>query len=372
MRTLHRILMTACLCLIGFAGMANRADAQVKTLKEEITGIAKEIQKTLEDEKQDSIAIGDFSGPTSIPTNFGPAIQKALSDELLALKININKKASLSVKGDYFRGDDPKNFDQRVVVNMAFRVHAANGKVKAEFSAEIKNNIEIAKMLGVTLNFPKKGDDEVRNEEIKKTLDNPTVHFEGSKVKVSRNGEFAAEILVKNSPAAKAFPRQMKEVEGQAFVPLDVKEIYQIKLINPTNFEVAVAVNIDGLDVFTFSQIKDPATGRPKYSHFIIPAGTDLIVYGWHKTNEVADSFLVTEYGQGAASQAQIASGKVGVITLTYRSSGVVPDDLPQDDGSKNAKILETGFGPPSKTNLKEFERKTGKVREIITIRYNR
>ncbi|MCE9532205.1 MAG: hypothetical protein K8T89_13960 [Planctomycetes bacterium] len=372
MKTLTRTLKAVFLLLIGFALCERQANAQAKTLKEEITAIAKEIQKTLEDEKQDSIAIGDFTGPASMETNFGPAIQKVLMEELAAMKININKKATLSIKGDYFRGDDPKNADQKVVVNLNFRVHAANGKVKAEFSAEIKNNIEIAKMLGVTIALPKKGDDEVRNEEIKKRLDNPKVHIDGTKIMTSKDGEFAVEMLVKSNAAGPAAPRKAKDEEGQAFVGINRNELYEIKIYNLSRFEGAAAINIDGLDVFAFSQVKDPKNGLPKYSHFIIPAGQTLTVYGWHKTNDVADSFLVTEYGKGASSQAQIASGKVGVITLTFRSSGLVPDDLPQDDGSKDAKNNETGFGPPIKTDLQEVARKTGKVREIITVRYSR
>lgn len=367
-----RTLTAVCLIVIGSAIGCNRAEAAA-TIKEEVASIAKEVQKTLEDEKQDSVAIGDFTGPASMETNFGPAIQKALTEELTKLKINVTKKASLSIKGDYFRGDDPNKPEQRVTVNMVFRIHAANGKVKAEFSAEIKNNLEIAKMLGVTINFTKKSDEEKRNEEIKEQLTNPKVAIDGTKVKATKNGEFAVEILVKSNAAGPASPRAPKEEDGQAFVGINRNELYEIKLHNQSNFEAACAINIDGLDAFTFSQIKDPKTGLPKYSHYIVPAGQTLTVFGWHKTNDVSDSFLVTQYGQGAASQRQIASGKTGVITFTFRSSGSVPDDLPQDDGSsKDFKNNETGFGPPIKTNLKELERKTGKVREIITVRYSR
>lgn len=372
MFTRQQILRAVCLALIGLAVGSGRAEAAA-TIKEEVAAIAKEVQKTLEDEKQDSVAIGDFTGPASMETNFGPAIQKALTEELTKLKINVTKKATLSIKGDYFRGDDPNKTEQRVTVNMVFRVHAANGKVKAEFSAEIKNNLEIAKMLGVTINFTKKSDEEKRNEEIKERLTDPKVTINGTKVMATKNGEFAAEILVKSNAAGPATPRQPKEEDGQAFVGINRNELYEIKLHNLSKFEAACAINIDGLDVFTFSQIKDPKNGLPKYSHFIIPAGQTLTVFGWHKTNEVSDTFLVTQYGQGAASQRQIASGKTGVITLTFRSSGSVPDDLPQDDGSsKDFKNNETGFGPPIKTDLQEVERKTGKVREIISVRYSR
>ena len=131
MSALVRNLKVATVAMIGMLLASSRSEAAA-TIKEEVAAIAKEVQKTLEDEKQDSVAVGDFTGPASMETNFGPAIQKALINELTKLKISVIKKASLSIKGDYFRGDDPNKPEQRVTVNMVFRIHAANGRVKAD------------------------------------------------------------------------------------------------------------------------------------------------------------------------------------------------------------------------------------------------
>ena len=57
----------------------------------------------------------------------------------------------------------------------------------------------------------------------------------------------------------------------------------------------------DHRGVFTFSEVRNPKTGAPRYSHFIVAPGKDALIRGWHKRNEAPNnflSFLVTAYGE--------------------------------------------------------------------------
>jgi hypothetical protein len=159
---------------------------------------------------------------------------------------------------------------------------------------------------------------------------------------------------------------------GFPFVDIQRDEVYAIRIHNnqPDKLEAAVGIAIDGIDVFHFSTIRHAATGEPKYTHFIVPPGESLIT-GWHKTNQSADSFLVTEYGKGAASQAKISRGKIGVITIKFALawSG---DAVPEAEKGARDGGNETGQGPPTKTDLKEADRHVGVLRDTISVRYTR
>ena len=169
----------------------------------------------------------------------------------------------------------------------------------------------------------------------------------------------------------KGKPRQPGQNVGEAFVNIQRDEIYEVRVHNRSANEAAVSLTIDGLDVFTFSDVKDEKTGKPLYSHFIVQPKSTFTILGWHKTNDKALSFLVTEYGKGASSQLK-STGPVGVLTAAFSACSLHPNDLPADDGARSLPQNETGKGPPRDTKLKEVTRTIGVVRDIISVRYTR
>jgi hypothetical protein len=174
-------------------------------------------------------------------------------------------------------------------------------------------------------------------------------------------------LLVKPSPEAPAEPRAARKEEGQAFVDIKRSEIYEIRLHNATTDEAGVTITIDGLDVFAFSEVRNPKTGGPKYTHYIIRPGKAETIVGWHLRDNPPDnysSFLVTEYGKGASSRAvSQARAKRGVITVTF---------APAHKGKPRSAGDETGFGPPRSVRVEPVQRTIGPVREVVSIRYTR
>jgi hypothetical protein len=172
-------------------------------------------------------------------------------------------------------------------------------------------------------------------------------------------------------------------VDGEPFVDVGLKDLYEVKVYNDSPREVAVALSIDGLDMFHFSSDRD-ASGRPKFSHFIVfPKGYrdpsdavgpeydgTLTIVGWHKSvagTENFLSFLVTEHGQGAVSQAGVkARGKVGVIHVQFSNC------RPLAAGEKSAGGNETGFGPPRTVKQKPVRYEIEPPHEFVTVRYTR
>jgi len=95
------------------------------------------------------------------------------------------------------------------------------------------------------------------------------------------------------------------------------------------------------------------------------------VITGWHKTNDVSDSFLVTGYGKGAAGLIHADGSKIGVITVQFAIawSG---DDVPDVEKGARDGGNETGFGPPTRTGTNEATRHVGVVRDEISVRYTR
>ncbi|MFL5327902.1 MAG: hypothetical protein ACJ8C4_03220 [Gemmataceae bacterium] len=345
-------------------------------LRKELAEVAKSIKSVLDEEKRTDIAVGEFTGPPQIDSQFGPGIQKVLTEELEKAKVSVNKKSELSVSGNYADDAAPAFGDKQLVVKINARILARNGDEKHRLSTRvIKDNTTIAKMAAVTTSLKPKADAQTRNEEIKQAIEHPSVHIAGTKVSAKETSPFGVEILVRKGPGSPAVVRQPKSEGGQAFVNILKDEIYEIRIHNKAKFEAAITVTIDGVDVFAFSEDKKP-DGTPRFTHYFIDPNTAADITGWQVSNDSKRSdnllsFLVTELGKGAASKMGV-TGKTGVITVTFAAatSGNRPTDLPEDDGGRSATNVETGFGPPQKQQIEEVKRTIGAVREVISIRY--
>lgn len=356
---------------LGVCWMAAPAPAQ-EALRQELATVAQSVKKVVDEEKQDAVAVGEFTGPAQLDSNFGPGIQKMLSEELVKLKVTVKKDANLSVKGKYANVQDPVDKAQ-AAIKLTVEVLDRNDNRKAEFTAQIRDNTTIAKIPGATTSLPPNGDKETRNKAIQNAIQNPDVHLEGPRVSAKKGSPYAVEVLVRAKGQGEAVPLAVAKKDGQAFVDVARGDTYEVRVSNSSEFEAAVTLTIDGLNVFTFSEVRDKPDGPPRYNHFIVPPKAAFTIVGWHKTNTESLAFLVTEHGKGAVSQAAVkATGTVGVLTVTFAVASNLPGDLPSDDGARNAGQNETGFGPPRKGNLKEVERTIGVVRDIVSIRYTK
>jgi hypothetical protein len=101
------------------------------------------------------------------------------------------------------------------------------------------------------------------------------------------------------------------------------------------------------------------------------PQGQSLVIPGWFNTIDTKRKdnflrFLVTEYGQGAASKFPTQSqGQIGVVTVQISKS-----HLPGSGQAKSS--AETGFGPPVQAELKALERLIDPPHDFISLRYLR
>ncbi len=353
---------------LASAGLAAPDVVRLEDFKKDLPKVAQKVLDIVEGENQSAVAVGHFSGPAQHDANFGPGIEDLLSQSLDGLRKGlVQKKADLSVQGSYAFIDDP-NASGRVLVKLTLEVKNRQAERVKEFVAELRNNADIAKIFGVTVSLPPDGMKDERNREIKDRIDNPKVSISGSLIRAAADSKLAVEIRAKSETDSKdAAPRNPKVVDGQAFVDVKRGEVYEVVIHNGGDREVAVALTIDGLDAFTFSEVVDDKTKKLKYTHYIIAKGQTNSIVGWHFRDQPPgnySSFLVTEYGKGASARAPSSSqGKTGVLTVSFSFS------FPAGTARSGS---ETGFGPPRDVKVKAVQRQIDPPHEFVTVRYTR
>jgi hypothetical protein len=227
-------------------------------------------------------------------------------------------------------------------------------------------------MLGVTAQLPADGSAADRDKKLRDAIDGPRVHVAGNRVSAVPASPYSIEILVKSGGPYQARPPRIEN--GLAFVPISRGELYAISLINDSPVDAAVNLTIDGINVFAFSDLKDPRTGQPRYSQWIIPAKSRGEIIGWHRSNEATDTFQITEYAKSAAAELN-SKAPIGTITASFsaawpKGTAPPPDEPAQPPSEFSRSADATGRGPRVATKYIETERNFGVVRSTISVRY--
>ena len=371
--------------MLGIAASSATEARATEELRNELHRLAEQVLKLT---KNQPVTVGVFS-PTGLPaSNSGPGIEGILSQELEVIRPGcVTKDAAYEVKGDYAfaKSRDPKSEGLKIIqiktrlIDKEFNEDILQAPLEAVFTG----NNTIAQIVQPTVSLPPDGAKKERNEKIDAALREPSVFVDGTVVRSTPESPYAVEILVKplgsDEPAQ---PREITDADGEAFVDLKREELYEVRVHNATAQEVAVALTIDGLDMFHFSQDRRD-DGRPRYTHTIVYPrgymaadnpkavydGTATIV-GWHHALEGTEnylSFLVTEYGKGAISQTGMqARGNVGVIHVQFAHCRPLPEGVKPRSGN------ETGFGPPRTVKQKAVRFEIDPPHDFVSIRYSR
>lgn len=360
---------TCCVVLwLASSAMAAPEVVRLEDFRKDLPKVAQKVLDIVEGENQAAVAVGRFSSPAQHDANFGPGIEDMLSQSLESLRNGIvQKKADLSVQGSYAFVEDP-SVPGRALVKLTLEVRNRQAERVKEFVAELRNNADIAKILGATVSLPPHGTRDERNREIKRRIENPQAVVDGSLIRAAADSKLAVEVRAKREyDAGQAQPRGALVEGGQAFVDVKRGEVYEVVIHNAGAKEVAVALTIDGYDAFTFSELRDAKTNKPKYSHYIVGPGQSSTMVGWHLRDAPPNnysSFLVTEYGKGASARASAPSqGKTGVLTVSFSFTS------PAGKGRGGS---ETGFGPPRSINVQPVQRDIDPPHEFVTVRYTR
>lgn len=367
------------LFVVGLVLLAERPARASVELREVLREAATELQKLLGKESQDSVAVGQFTGPANFPTAAGPGFVQTLTEELKKLEISVKTRAKFGIKGEYRLAEMPAENpdDARIgvkVLGLRLRLVLEDefGNPRGEFNFDrlIRGEATLLTAIGLPAALPPGDTERERDRKMRQRVIDPKTNIKGTIVRSDPASPYAIEILVNDAP------RETEDKEGLAFVPIRRGEVYAVRLINDSPHDAAVQLKIDGLSMFTFSEMRHAdgnRKGEPLYTAVIVPARKNVLIKGWHINNEKTDSFLVTEYAKSGAGQLK-STGNLGVISATFQAAwpegGTPPADEPgkRRGGTGDA----TGFGPRVDVKFKEVKVNMGVIRDSISVRYTK
>jgi hypothetical protein len=341
------------------------AHARADDLNRALGKFSEQIKQLLDVEGESAIALNQFTAPARLASNASSGIRKALEGELKKREILVKNSARLEVNGDYREAEDP--IRKKTVVRIHGRVVDQNsGRLLSEYNMNVDNLTSIAGLVGATMVVPLEPVREERERAIRDGIQKPSTYVVSTRISAGPKSPFAVEVLVGPSRNGELRPRPATVVEGQAYMNIQTSERYAIRLINDAPFEVAATLTIDGLSLFAFSD-------NPEYRYVIVPERSSGLITGWHRTNSEAEEFVVTEYPRSAATSRSLTpSTELGMITVCFAAAWPASGNPPPDEGMEGRSIKATGRGPITKANFVEVERKTGKLRAAISVRYTK
>lgn len=382
-RRLFPVLRTA--IILHFAACGGIAHAQ--SLTEAMTQAATQIIAVMKDKKIPNLEIGEFTPSRVNPANGGPGLQKAIIDALEAQQKGIVQQKASVVLIAKFRvvGDEKDKQGKFIREKVTFELLDEEDELIGGRITTFFNRLQdIAQTEGITGSLDLDDDTRAQHEDLKKRINKPRASImdlpdgpvKGTLIKSSPDGKYAIEIATKSIAEAKrqsvlAYPLPATVQNGLAEVEIAIQDVYEVRVYNFSDEEIAVQLTVDGLDLFTFSKDRDTTTRKPMFSHMIVAPRDTITIPGWHNTidpnsDENFISFLVTKLGQGAAGKLPLlARGKIGVITVSV--------SLAHQVGSgKSRSSAETGFGPPLKRSQKVVKRTIDPAHDFISVRYAR
>lgn len=370
----------------GFRALPTMINAN--TLPTASAAVAEKVTEFLLERSHAEVAIGRFENKAA-HGNYGPGIRQELiaafktyNDGLAASssrQVRLSESADVTVDGTVSIVDDPDDVGTRLaerflVVKVTLDVRH-NGETIYPFTFFLNRSRDIVQADG--LNFRSTADDsrqlhkQIRRTRKQVASGQATSFVRGSQISSRRSSPYSIEILTKSAIADGDYSARPPQDAAAAFplIPIAIGETYAVKVYNQSEHEIAVALKVDGIDQFTFSQDRDPNTGRPRFSNWIVGPKKSFVIKGWHLTAEKGNKniapFLVTKYGEGASQFAAVDAGSNGVLTVAISRS----HDVSSGSAKSNS---ETGFGPPIRQDQTAVRRKIDPPHDFISVRYNR
>lgn len=340
----------------------------------ELADVAKDIKKKLRQFQADRVAVAEFAGPKEMPTGAGPGYALALREELTHLGVTVAAAAPHTVRGRYRPGKDRKTkepyIDLAVWLEDSTGTHVYDLETRGIYGEEA-----FVAAAGLTVALTPKATEADRGRELVKAIEDDTKPFlDGTRVAASPDSPYAMDLRVKHG--SEFVPLALKDDKGLAFAPIARDTVYAIGLHNRSAHDAAVTLTIDGLNLFAFSKVRDPKTGRPANGCVIVPAGKWCLVQGWPIEGTKSNAFLVTRYADSAAAELK-STAPVGVITACFAAAWPKGKSPPPDEPAavSSRSVVggdATGRGAEIETPFTVMERQFGVMRASVSIRYTR
>jgi len=364
--------LSALALAVAVLGLALPAEMGATEVQSKLSGFAKDIEKLLKEEGQSDVAIGEITGPPSLRAASGPGLQAQLTAELAARKIKVNPDAFIFIKGEYQPIEEERNKDA-LIVELTLTIRTKKGKKFGDLTARLDNKAtdEFPKLLGLNVDMGRfiKGDNETRNEEMKKQVENPPpVKIAETKIKAHEDSNYAVEVFVKRKGESEFKAVVPEKKDGKAFVDLKRGDVYKLRLHNAWTLEAPVSVTVDGVDAFQFFEEKD----KKKPAYFLVAPTNKRDVEGWVMDTKEVSEFEIGSFSNSPAAKTIGSAAKLGAITVCFHPCWTGKDPPKELEGARNIDPDATIQGPKIKRESKVLPRTIGPMVAAVTIRYSK
>ncbi|MEM6691932.1 MAG: hypothetical protein AAF664_21060 [Planctomycetota bacterium] len=370
---------------IVFYLISDSSISHADSLDGQLYQAARKIASVMQEQGHHHLALGEFTSLEGTPDSYGPGLRVELSNAFAEVAIaeeqetpvSVIKQSIYRVSGTYQVMDDPEDalapesgVPQMLVLKIDLMLRE-RGEDLFPVTLFVDRVRDIARVSGTSGLFRLEDDARELHRQIRVKRAKPTFIVDGTKIRSSSESDVAVEILTRSALAGDSVeskPRTVLTEGGTPTVPVAVGEVYEVRIHNLSDDEIAVSMSVDGIDQFTFSEDRDSATGRPRLTHWLIGANRTFTIKGWHRTSDDSRSdnllrFLVTKYGDGASQFVpQVDRSRVGFLQLAISKSHL--------SGRGTRGDSETGFGPPVEQKQTVVRRQIDPPHEFLTVRY--
>ncbi len=360
------------------------------TLLDATDEICADVKKFLDGQGKNKVRVGQFIGKglEAGRASSSPLLKEALRISLEKQKIDVvDGKAAFEVTGSFQAIEDEHTGRQAVILTVALDDGLGNevkfqgvSKGKAE-KYYFENVPDVAKVLGITTYLPPNRSEKEQIIEIKDKVDKPACPLDGTRILAGKGAPFAVEILVapettEKRKASDYKVKQPKDQKGLAFVPIKRGEAYAVRLHNLSDYDVAVDLRLDGLNMYYFSEPRN-AKGSRSYYYVVVGPKTHVDIRGWFVTLNDSDEFLVVPREKSVIAQANAGNpAEVGTITAIFhrawdRKAGH-PADEPANANEHSLSGDATGRGQRFQEKYIEVDYAVGTFRGSVSVRYTK
>ena len=313
-----------------------------------------------------AVAMGGFVSAARLEASGGPAIADAFLEALKGEGIRVDRDAALEITGRYSKGTSKESRLTSIHIRCQI-VDNASGTPFADFDVSLVDPATIMRLAGGSGDISGKTREE-RSAKVDRNLDLPRVHLDPASTRISAapGSPYAIEVLA----GAEARPRAATVERGKAFLHIRDDETYAVRLINDSDLDAAVALAIDGLSMFAFSD--DPID---RANLVIVKAHGQATIRGWYRNTSDSNEFLVAELGKAAvARQLPAAPEAIGTITATFSVAWErgTPPPPGEDDGVVQKGDSATALGKKIGQPFERVDFQFGRPRVVVSVRYNK
>jgi len=384
--TIRYIFRLIVLALVIIHPNVVHAQSKNRTLLDATGELCDEVKKFLDVRGKNKIRISQVvpDGDEQDRISAIPLLKEAFRRSLLERKVEL-----VSASADYtllatFKAIENIASNRQAVLLKATLTdtrtgtdHPFLGLIDKKVSKFYYDNLpDVVKTIGINSYAPPG-----KEPDLQPGVDHPECHFDGTRILAAKGAPFAIEVLVAPEAHGKRKPEDYKEQsprdeKGLAFVPIKRGEAYGVRIYNLADYEIAVDLRLDGINMYYFSKERDKK-GNPAYRYVVLAPKSSVVIRGWFVTLNDSDEFLVVPREKSVFAQLSAGNpAEVGTVTALFHRAWdrklPRPADEPASSNEHSLSADATGRGQRFQEKFIEVDYAVGTFRGSVCARYTK